>query len=244
MSTVDRLKEVVTAGRAIEPLEKGIYTALGSAPPKHQYDQGATLYDLLVGSRLYNRIVWGTSPENHRTFARQAVQSAKSGLMLDAACGSLVFTAHAYLKSDRPVIACDQSLDMLRRARQRLLKLSNSTAAQIVLLQADVSDLPFKNNSFQTVLTMNVLHHVADGAGLIQSLKALLANGGQLHLTSLVKNKRVVGDGYLNLLYKQGWLVRPRTSGEVKQLLEDALAARLDYKLDGNMAYATAAVAG
>jgi ubiquinone/menaquinone biosynthesis C-methylase UbiE len=243
MSALDRLKEVVTAGRSIEQLEEGIYTALGGAPQKHQYDQGAAVYDLLVSSRLYNRIVWGTSPESHRAFARQAVQSTRSGLILDAACGSLVFTAQAYLEAERPVIACDQSLDMLRRARRRLLKLGGTTPAQVVLLQADVSDLPFRKNSFQTVLSMNVLHHVADGAGLIRGLNALLASDGQLHLTSLVKNNRLVGDGYLNLLHKQGWIVRPRTSGEVKHLLEDSLAARIDYRLDGNMAYATTAVA-
>jgi ubiquinone/menaquinone biosynthesis C-methylase UbiE len=131
--------------------------------------------------------------------------------MLDAACGSLVFTAHTSLKSDRPVIACDQSLDILRRACRRLRGLGGAAPSQVVLLQADVSDLPFRQNSFQTVLCMNVLHHVADGASLIYNLHALLASDGQLHLTSLVKNNRFVGDGYLNLLHKQGWIVRPKS---------------------------------
>lgn len=243
MNELKRLKEIVTTGRSIEPLEEGIYTALGTTPQKHQYDQGAAIYDFLVSSRLYNRIIWGTSPESHRAFARQAVQSTRSGLILDAACGSLVFTAHAYLKSDRAVIACDQSLNMLRRARRRLRKLGGAAPAQVVLLQADVSDLPFRQNSFQTLLSMNVLHHVADGASLIYNLNALLASDGQLHLTSLVKNTRLVGDGYLRLLHKQGWIVRPRTSGEVKHLLEVSGARRLAYRLDGNMAYATTTVA-
>lgn len=243
MSTLDRLKQVITPGRSIELLDEGIYTVLGSAPQKHQYDQGAAIYDFLVSSRLYNRIIWGTSPESHMAFARQAVQSAQSSLLLDAGCGSLVFTAPAYLASERPVIACDQSLDMLRRARRRLLKLGGAAPEQVVLLQADLRELPFRNDSFQTILCMNVLHHVADGGSLIRGLNVLLAEGGQLYLTSLVKNNRVLGDGYLNLLHKQGWIVRPRTSIEVTRLLEDSLTARIDYRLDGNMAYATTPVA-
>jgi SAM-dependent methyltransferase len=242
MLTMDRLKEVITEGRSIELLDEGIYTVLGNTSRYHQYDQKAAIYDFLVSSRLYNRIIWGTSPDSHMAFAAQAVKSDQRGPLLDAGCGSLVFTARAHLEAGRLVIACDQSLDMLRRARSRLMKLSGRSSEQIILLQADLSDLPFRAASFQTILCMNVLHHYADGASLIRGLNAALVEGGQLYLTTLVKNNRSVGDRYLNLLHKQGWIVRPRNEVELKRLVEEALSINPSYKLEGNMAYVTTAV--
>jgi SAM-dependent methyltransferase len=239
MNTIDRLKEVITEGRAIELLDEGIYTVLGKTVQQHQYDQKAAIYDFLVSSRLYNRIVWGTSPDSHVAFAAQAVKSAQRGPLLDAGCGSLVFSARAYLESDRFVIACDQSLDMLRRARRRLLKLSDRFNEQIILLQADLSDSPFRAASFQTILCMNLLHHLEDAASLIQGLNASLVEGGQLYLTTLVKNNRAIGDRYLNLLHKQSWIVRPRSSAELQLLVEDLPGISPDYKIEGNMAYVT-----
>ena len=243
MLTMDRLREVITEGRSIELLNDGIYTVLSKTSQHYQYDQKAAIYDFLVSSRLYNRISWGTSPDSYVAFAAQAVKSDQRGLLLDAGCGSLVFTARAHLESGRPVIACDQSLDMLHRARRRLMRLSGSNSEQIILLQADLSDPPFQAASFQTILCMNLLHHLADAAGLLQGLKATLVGGGQLYLTTLVKNNRFVGDRYLNLLHKQGWIVRPRNEVELKRLVEDALSINPGYKLEGNMAYVTAAVA-
>ncbi len=40
------------------------------------YDRRAAAFDAMVGSPLYNRIAWGTSPDAYRTFAAQAVASA------------------------------------------------------------------------------------------------------------------------------------------------------------------------
>jgi SAM-dependent methyltransferase len=238
---IDKLKEVFVEGRSIKLLDKGIYTALDGKSLHHQYDRKAAIYDFLVSSQLYNRLVWGDSPHNYAAFASQAVKSHQGGLVLDAGCGSLLFTARAHLECDRLVIACDQSIDMLRRAQKRLLKLGGGGCGRIILLQADISDFPFHASSFQTILCMNVLHHYSDAAGMIRHLKASLADNGQLYLTSLVRNDRLIGDRYLNFLYKNGWIVRPRSSAELKSLSQDLLGAFPGYKTRGNMAYVTAA---
>ncbi|MEO8435825.1 MAG: class I SAM-dependent methyltransferase [Pyrinomonadaceae bacterium] len=240
MSHADRLRAVVAEGRTIRTLEDGIYSVLPDGVHNHLYDRRAALYDLAVGTRLYNRVMWGASPGDYVAFARRAVGSQSSAPMLDAGCGSMLFTAPAYLESRRPIIGFDQSLKMLRRARTRLLGLAGSMPDQIILLQADLNDLPFRPTSFGPVLCLNVLHQFAEAVTLIQNLKALLTPGGQLYLTSLVSNRRFVGDRYLDLLYRAGEFVRPRSSMALKKLLSAALNSEFSYHTKGNMAYATA----
>lgn len=218
-------------------IEEGIYSVLPT-PGSHQYDTKATLYDLLIGTRSYNRIIWGASPHSYVRFASQAVTSHSDGWLLDAGCGSMLFSAQAHLESNRPVLACDQSLGMLRRARQRLLKLAGAAPERILLLQADIMALPFLPTCFQTILCMNVLHHCQEAAGLTLCLKELLADGGQIYLTSLVINHRLIGDYYLKALHRQGWIARPRKSAGLEVLLRDSLKRGINYRVEGNMAYA------
>ena len=239
MDVLNELKEVLLEDRAIRLVEDGIYSVLPDTASKHHYDRRATVYDLVVSTRLYNRIMWGSSPFDYLAFASQAVTSCLSGRFLDAACGSLLFTAPIYLECKRQIIAFDQSLAMLRRARKRLSRLSGSVPEHILLLQADLSDLPFRPSSFCTVLCMNVLHHFDDAKALILNLKRLLEDRGHLYLTSLVLNNRFVGDRYLNTLYATGEFVRPRSNLELKEILSKSLEQEVSYRVKGNMAFAS-----
>ena len=241
MSPLDNLRTVIAEGRTIRAVDDGIYSVLPEVLHNHLYDRRAAVYDLVVGTRLYNRIMWGTSPLDYIAFARQAVASHLTGRMLDAGCGSLLFTAEAYLECNRPVIGFDQSLRMLRHARRRLIELAGSIPERILLLQADLDDLPFRPASFGTILCLNVLHQIEDAAKLIPNLNALLTSGGNLYLTSLVLNSRFIGDRYLGVLHRTGEFVRPRSSVELEKLLSDSLSGTVIYQTKGNMAYATTA---
>jgi SAM-dependent methyltransferase len=240
MNVPDNCREVIAEGHAIRSVEEGIYSVLPDHRHTHLYDGRAALYDLVVGTRAYNRVMWGASLPDYVAFARRAVASDPTGMLLDAGCGSLLFTAQAYLDCQRPILACDQSLNMLRRARSRLVKLAGYVPERIFLLQTDLSPLPFRPGSFRAVLCMNVLHHVADGEGLITGLKELLAGGGHLYLTSLVKGNRLIGDRYLDALYNRGDFVHPRTSLELENLLGSSFGQIVNYWTQGNMAYMTA----
>jgi SAM-dependent methyltransferase len=173
-------------------------------------------------------------------FARQAAASDQAGLLLDAGCGSLLFTARAYLDCPRAILACDQSLEMLRRARSRLMKFAGDVPDRIFLLQADLASLPFRPGSFSTAICMNVLHHLADAGSLVDGLKKLLTGGGHLYLTSLVKRNRLIGDRYLAALHRRGDFVQPRTGAELEETLADSFGPGVNVRMHGNMAYATA----
>jgi SAM-dependent methyltransferase len=242
MDHSEELKEVLAEGCIIRLVEDDIYSALPNAPHNHLYDRRAAAYDSVVSTWLYNRLMWGTSPLDYIAFAREAVGSHPGGRMLDAACGSMLFTAQVYLASNRQVVAFDQSLRMLRRARARLIELAGSVPERVLLLQADLSNLVFRPGKFDTILCMNVLHQFAGAAEMIPKLKTLLANGGQLYLTSLVSNGRYIGDRWLGALHKTGEFVRPRSGVELNKLLDDSLGEEVSYRMKGNMAFATAAV--
>src|SRR5712692_9762616 len=241
MNHSEQFKDVLAEGCIIRRLEDDIYSALPDVPHKHLYDRRASAYDSVVSTWLYNRLMWGTSPLDYVAFAREAVVSHPAGRMLDAGCGSLLFTAQVYLASDRQVIAFDQSLRMLKRARARLIELAGAVPERILLLQADLSNLVFRPRKFHTLLCMNVLHQFAGAAELIPKLRALLVNGGQLYLTSLVSNGRYLGDHWLSALHKTGEFVRPRSGAELNKLLDDSLGEGVSYRIKGNMAFATAA---
>ena len=235
----DELKDIVREDRSVRLVEEDIYSVLPDTSVRHHYDKRATLYDSFVRTRLYNLVMWGTSPDQYVEFARQALNSTSDGMFLDAGCGSMLFTASTYASSDRHIVAFDQSLAMLRRARQRLRKLAGRVPEHIRLLQADLNDLPFRQKRFRTVLCLNVLHQIADAAGLVSGLTGLLSESGDLYLTSLVSTNRTIGDWYLKALHRTGEFVRPRNELELKELF--GFSQRISYVEKGNMAFVTMA---
>jgi ubiquinone/menaquinone biosynthesis C-methylase UbiE len=240
MDPLYELKEVLADNHVAQLVDDDIYSVLRDASHAHHYDRRATIYDLVVNSRLYNSFMWGSSPRDYVAFARQAITSSHSGKFLDAGCGSLLFTASIYLETDLQIVAFDQSLAMLRRARNRLLNAAGRVPKHIILLQADLSDLPFRPASFRTILCLNVLHQFAEARALVQNLERLLADEGQLFLTSLISNNRFIGDRYLSALYWMGEFVRPRTSSELRSILNEALQREVTYAEKGNMAFCNA----
>jgi SAM-dependent methyltransferase len=239
MDALNILSKVLAENRTATLIDDDIYSVLPNEIGRHHYDRRSTIYDLVVGTRLYNSVMWGSSPLDYIAFARQAVESNLEGRFLDAGCGSMLFTARAYLDCKRQIIAFDQSLAMLRRARKRLIKFAGFMPEHILLLQADLRDLPFRTAGFRTVLFLNVLHQFEKAAALIPSLKRLLTENGHLYLTSLVANNRFIGDHYLNALYATGEFVRPRTNLELRELLDRALGQEISYRTRGNMAFIT-----
>ena len=236
MHAPNALKEVLTTEH-VRLIDEDIYSVLPDDLSKHHYDRRATIYDLIVSTRLYNSIMWGSTPRDYRDFGSRAVSACPDGIMLDAGCGSLLFTASTYLQTKRQIVAFDQSVAMLRRARKRLLKVAGTMPSHITLLQADLSDLPFRPGSFNTVLCLNVLHQFQDAAVLVSNFKDLLTEHGCLFLTSLVSNNRLIGDAYLRALYATKEFVRPRSRSELEKMMNDAGLHELDVRVRGNMAF-------
>jgi len=205
-------RSLLAPGRTLRPATDKVLSAL---PPNDQgapYDPKAAIYDRVVGARAYNRIMRGTSTAAYREFAGEALAAA-IGPMLDAGCGSAVFTAGAYREASRPLVLVDRSIGMLTRASARLDR------APAALVQADLLDLPFAPESFTTVCCFAMLD---DPWPALASLWRQLAPGGRF-LASMLVTDRPAGGAYLRVLRRAGEVGPPRNLAELAAAAHQAL---------------------
>ncbi len=195
--------------------------------PGARYDGRAAGYDWLIGSKLYNRLAWSTSPGDYAAFAQRAVDSA-TGPLLEVAAGTARATAAAYRTGARPVVITDRSRDMLTRAARRIT--AGRARPDVRFVQADAFDLPFPPGGFDTVVCLGFLHMVADPAGLLDRLQSQLQPGGRLFCSSLVA-ATPIGSRYLKLLHRAGEIAAPRTADDLAALTDRTWHRR------GSMAY-------
>lgn len=163
-----------------------------------------------------------------------------TGPLLDAGCGSLVFTSNVYAKLERPLILVDLSLGMLEAARARLIGILGGVPNNIFLLQADLRALPFRSNCFDTVLSMGMIHLFPRLGDVIPELRRVTEPTGELYLTSLVA-ERMIGRRYLALLHKAGEIAPPRScAGLLTELETVGLGRSVEIDLKGSMAFMVA----
>ena len=215
-----KLSTLVNSDVNIRLVEPHIYSACEEGSHRNVFDRATTFYDLVIANRCYNRLVWGYSIDEFATFCHDRLASSIEGWVLDIGCGSLVFTAGIYATyTERPVVFSDESIQMLRAAKSRLLKLKGYIPDNMVFLHADAQQLPFKSGSFQTIIAMNLLHVLKDASNPVHELGTLLTEEGTIAYSTIVLNKRI-GDLYLKLLGLFG-LVVPRTPDQLLEIFKE-----------------------
>ena len=223
-------------GIDIQEVQKDIYTIFKEEDRASDYDDKVKGYDALIGNKIYNKLIWRNDPSNYLNFCKEALDTSENGMILDAGCGSLVFTAQAYADStNKQIVLLDRSLGMLEAGRQRLIELCGEVPKHIILLQGNVFDLPFKEHTFDVVMSQGLLHMFEDKKTFLSELEQVLKPEGNLYFTSLVSNN-FVSKLYLSLLKKAGEVATIDSS----QTLDKALKGiSSDYRLKsiGNMAY-------
>jgi ubiquinone/menaquinone biosynthesis C-methylase UbiE len=233
-----RLTEVIPPEVTLRLVEPHLYSLYAPGEPVNSsYDRKGSLafYDKVACNRFYNRLVWGYDTTDYHALCQAALRSSSEGWVLDAGCGALAFTARTYADyTGRPVIFLDQSITLLRLAKARLVKLTGAVPANVVFLHGDVLEMPFKAQSFGTIICMNLLHVLEDIRGVLQELRRVLLDGGVMTFTTLIENRRLA-DRYLHMWARAGEVV-PRTAG---QLLAEfaALGMPVEYRVQGNMAF-------
>jgi SAM-dependent methyltransferase len=201
---------------------------LGDAP----YDRHAKVYDRLIGAPLYNRLIWRARVSDYAAFAAEAVADA-DGPLLDAGCGTAVFSAGAYrAAAGRPLVLVDRSRGMLDRAAERV-----GHRDGVWYLQADLLDLPFAPGAFSTVACHAVLHVLDDPWSALDALAAQVAPGGGLFVSMLVADGGGVSARYLRMLHRRGEVGPPRTSAELEAAARERLGDGATVTRSGAMAY-------
>lgn len=109
------------------------------------------------------------------------LHGARQILDVGSGAGQLLTPLLKYADREARVIGFDLSLEMLRRARQRLRgRFGKNLGAQ--LAAADVTRLPFRNATFDCVTCGYVLEHLPDPRPGLAELARVLVPGGRLLL--------------------------------------------------------------
>lgn len=110
----------------------------------------------------------------------RAVRKYIEGLscVLDVGCGSGLFLGEI-LESGSSVVGVDFSIDMLKRARE------NSEDA--FLLLADADNLPFRDGSFDAVISLTLLQNMPEPRKTIREMVRVVEIGGKVIVTVLEK---------------------------------------------------------
>jgi ubiquinone/menaquinone biosynthesis C-methylase UbiE len=232
------LNDLIHPSFRLVKTEQEIYSVLPEdLRGQHDYDTKAWFYDTLIGNSLYNRVVWKSSLQDYANFANVAANASRD-LMLDAGCGTLVFTKAIHQQARRQTILLDRSMGMLRRA-QKALRSSCGYSGTTFLLQADVFSLPFLDGCFGTILSMGVLHLFEQPQLLLRCFAQKLKPGGSIYVSSLVAETNL-GRRYLNLLHRAGEVGMPCQASQIKALCEKQAGLSMEkFTVIGNMAYMT-----
>ncbi len=234
MTKQDLIRPLLQDAIELEQIDGDIFSVIAKQDQVQHYDKTAMMYDLVVGNRFYNRIIWGNWPGNYDAFCRRALASRDDGMVLDAGCGSLVFTAKAYAQATRPTILMDYSLGMLTRARDRLVKYAGKAPDSIVLLQADIFNLPFRENTFSTVQSFGVMHLFDNTAPLIRELLRVKSDAGSIFLSGLAANNGLAA-WYLGQLKKHKEIALALPTADLHHRLTSI--GQFEVSSIGNMAY-------
>jgi len=196
---------------------------------KDAYNQSKNIYDDVLTqnkwwSKLYIRLFWGIDNIKIVENLLNMLQNDFKGSLLDVPCGTLNLTSNKYQNIPQCQITClDYSNGMLDTAKERITKHGLS---HISLMQGDVSNLPFANDTFDAVLSMNGFHVFPDKeGGYIETARVLKPNGIFL-ACFYIKGEYKRSDFVANsILAKKGWFTPPfQTKDEVLSVLQSNYA--------------------
>jgi len=240
MTDIDMLSEIISENvNLVEPDIYSVYP-MGALPGSYDSIGASTIYDLVACNRFHNRLMWGYSVKDYGTLCKNALDSSSEGWVLDLACGSLAFTVNIYADfSKRFVVFLDQSLELLRKGKSRLEKLKGKISENMFFLHADALDLPFKENIFNTIISLNLMHCLNDIKAALRELKRVLTVNGTLTLTTLIQSNRW-SNRYLNMLAGSGALIS-RSIDDLLPAFND-LEMHVKNEIKGNLAFGTGVI--
>ena len=145
---------------------------------------GNSFYDGMITcstilGKLVCRIVWDMNAEdsaNYQTQALSGIPENFSGRLLEVPVGTGVLTMPVYQTIPSADIIClDYSPDMMAQAQKKAEKLG---LENIAFKQGDVAALPFNDNSFDIVLSLNGFHAFPSKYAAYQETFRVLKSGG------------------------------------------------------------------
>jgi ubiquinone/menaquinone biosynthesis C-methylase UbiE len=194
---------------------------------RESYKTSKNIYDDILTqdkwwSKLYIKLFWSGVDDNKiAEEILKYIPNNFNGEILDVPVGTAVFTINKYQELKEAKIIClDYSEDMLSQAQKRIeeTKLNN-----IDLIQGDVGNLPFKDNSFDIILSMNGFHAFPDKNNAFYEISRVLKKNGKFIACFYIKDEVKITDILVNtVLSKKGWFTPPfDTKNSIKNKLKE-----------------------
>lgn len=166
-----------------------------------------TFYDgMITCSTLPGRavcaLVWNMGKVKNNGYLEKAlsgIPEAFSGRLLEVPVGTGVLTMPVYQALPRADVTClDYSPDMMARARRRA---GERGLRNVCFRQGDVGALPFADNSFDLVLSLNGFHAFPDKEAAFRETFRVLKPGGVFCGCFYVKGENRRTDWFVERLY-------------------------------------------
>ncbi|MBD5152142.1 MAG: class I SAM-dependent methyltransferase [Oscillibacter sp.] len=187
----------------------------------------ATFYDgMITCSTLPGRVicgvVWNMGSEKNTCYLEKALSGIPDGFagkLLEVPVGTGVLTVPVYKTLPHADITCvDYSPDMMATAQRRA---KTAGLRNVQFQQGDVGKLPFGDNSFDLVLSLNGFHAFPDKETAYREIYRVLCPGGTFCGCFYVKGENCRTDWFIDKLYTpKGFFTPPyETAMSLRQRL-------------------------
>ena len=173
------------------------------------YD-GMMTYSTWLGKAIC-RVVWNMDGEKNAAYLEKALSGIPedfSGKLLEVPVGTGVLTMPVWQSLPQAEITClDYSPDMMASAQEKAKRLG---IANVSFTQGDVGALPFADESFDIVLSLNGFHAFPDKEAAYRETHRVLKKGGTFCGCFYIQGECGRTDWFIKHLYQpKGFFTAP-----------------------------------
>ena len=190
---------------------------------------GNSLYDGMItcstlSGKAVCRLVWAMNKAENDAYLEKAMSGIPehfSGKLLEVPVGTGILTMPVYQTMPEADITClDYSTDMMRQAREKAERLH---LKNVTFRQGDVGALPYADDTFDIVLSLNGFHAFPDKEAAYREVFRVLRPGGTFCGCFYVRGQNRRTDWLIRRLYvPKGWFTPPfETAESLRRRLEE-----------------------